>query len=100
MLRYKLLDNNYLQLLQDSEEYRLSYLFGIAGSMHLSKLSASIGVSYSTIRKMADYNLVDISISDQSYYNLFDNSYWSYNIVDSFYQINLYLFCNLKINLF
>lgn len=80
--------NFYLQLKQDAENYQMSYLFGASGNIRLNNISASIGLSYSTIRQKADYNFVNITLTDRSYYNFVDNSYWSTFVVDSFYQLN------------
>lgn len=95
--------NDFVEFIEQAENYSLSYLFGLAvninysakgGSVYPSsgvasggkKLIASLGMSYINVRKKVDYNLVNITLTDKSYYNVFDNSYWNVIFIDSFFQ--------------
>ena len=78
--------NDFVEFIEQAENYLPGYLFGLAVNINYKKLIASLGMSYINVRKKVDYNLVNITLTDKSYYDVFDNSYWNVIFIDSFFQ--------------
>ena len=78
--------NDFVEFIEQAEYYLPGYLFGLAVNINYKKLIASLGMSYINVRKKVDYNFVNITLTDKSYYDVFDNSYWNVIFIDSFFQ--------------